>query len=142
MGLSAHIKYAIISIQKAAMIIFFNLSTLEEQSCNTPDKFMSMLEYHYSKRLPSKYAKLKPSKVPLHGSSFLLNFVDLFNDMSTDILFKMQYVKLASRRDYNLYKQYGFKALSTSFFPDLNYDALRSNPLLQITPTIINFKYE
>lgn len=124
------------------MTIFFNLTTLEEQSCNASDKFMSMLEFHHSKRLPSRYSKLQPSKVPLHGKSFILNPVDLFNDKSTDILYKLQYVKLAARRDYNLYKQYGYKSLQTSFFPDLNYDAIRSNPLLVITPTEVQFKYE
>lgn len=124
------------------MTIFFNLTTLEEQSCNASDKFMSMLEFHHSKRLPSRHSKLQPSKVPLHGKSFILNPVDLFNDKSTDILYKLQYVKLAARRDYNLYKQYGYKSLQTSFFPDLNYDAIRSNPLLVITPTEVQFKYE
>lgn len=125
------------------MALFFNLEILEEQSCNSSIQFMSMLEYHYSKRLPkSSYTKLKPSKVPLHGNSFLLNPLALFNDKTTDILYKLQYVKLAARRDYNLYKQYGYKALQTSFFPDLNYDAIRSNPLLIITGSEINFKYE
>lgn len=125
------------------MALFFNLETLEAQSCNNAIQFMSMLEYHWSKKLPkSSFTKLKPSKVPLHGNSFLLNPRELFEDKSTDILYKLQYVKLAARRDYNLYRQYKYKALQTSFFPDLNYDAIRSNPLLIITGSEINFKYE
>lgn len=135
-------NYVIIVVEKAIMTIFFDLTKLEEQSCNASDKFMSMLEFHYSKQPPSKYSKLKPSKVSLHGSSFLINPLALFQDRSTDILFKLQYVKLAARRDYNLYKQYGYKSLQTSFFPDLNIKAIRHNPLLTITPTEIQFKHE
>lgn len=123
------------------MALFFNLDTLEAQSCNDSVKFIGMLWYHYSRRLPSRYSKIKPSRVSLSGHSFLLNPEPLFND-NTDILYKVQYIKLAARRDWNLYKQYKYKSLQTSFFPDLNYDAIRSNPLLKITPTEITFKYE
>ena len=123
------------------MALFFNLDTLEEQSCNDSVKFIGMLWYHYSKRLPTRYSKVKPSKVSLTGNSFLLFPEPLFID-NTDILYKVQYIKLAARRDWNLYKQYKYKSLQTSYFPDLNYDAIRSNPLLKITPTEITFKYE
>ena len=124
------------------MALFFNLNTLEEQSCNDSTKFMRMLYLHYAKQPLNKYNKSHFSKVPLHGSSFLLNPHDLFNDYSTDVLFKIQYIKLAGRRDYGLYKQYGYKGLQTSFFPDLAFDAIKHNPLLTITPTQITFKYE
>ena len=125
------------------MAIFFNLNTLEVQSCNNPTKFMDMLEFHYTKRLPAtRDSKSVPSKVPLHGNSFLLNPHDLFKDKNTDLLFKVQYVKLAARRDYNLYKQYRYKALNTSYFPEINYDAIKLNPLLTITQSELTFKYE
>lgn len=124
------------------MTIFFNLQTLEAQSCNDSNKFMAMLEYHYSKKLPSKYSKYKPSKVSLSGNSYLLNPVDLFNDKSTDILYKLQYVKLAGRREYSLYKLYKSKSLQLSYYPDIIYDAIKHNPLLEITQSEILFKYE
>ena len=124
------------------MTVFFNLQTLEAQSCNDSNKFMAMLEYHYSKKLPSKYSKYKPSKVSLTGNSYLLNPVDLFNDKSTDILYKLQYVKLAGRREYSLYKLYKSKSLQLSYYPDIIYDAIKHNPLLQITQSEILFKYE
>jgi hypothetical protein len=123
------------------MALFFNLETLEAQSGNDAVNFLGMLWYHYSKRLPTRYSKVKPSRVSLAGQSFLLFPEPLFID-NTDILYKVQYIKLAARRDWNLYKQYKYKSLETSFFPDLNYDAIRSNPLLKITPTEITFKYE
>ena len=123
-------------------MIFFNLEILETQSCNIPDKFMAMLQYHYTKALPNKYSKYRPSKIPLYGSSFLLNPLPLFKDKVTDILYKLQYVKLAARRDYNLYKQYNYRALDISYYPDLNMEAIKTNPLLKITPKDITFKYE
>ena len=124
------------------MALFFNLQTLESQSDNDSNKFMAMLEYHFSKRLPSKYSKYKPSKVSLAGGSYLLNPLDLFNDKSTDILFKIQYIKLAGRRDYSLYKLYRYKALQLSYYPDIMLDAIKHNPLLNITQSEILFKYE
>ena len=124
------------------MALFFNLQTLETQSLNDANKFMAMLEYHYSKRLPSKYSKYLPSKVPLNGTSYLLNPLALFSDKSTDILYKLQYIKLAGRRDYSLYKLYKYKALQLSYYPDIIYDTIKHNPLLIITQTEITFKYE
>ena len=124
------------------MALFFNLQTLETQSLNDANKFMAMLEYHYSKRLPSKYSKYLPSKIPLNGTSYLLNPLALFNDKSTDILYKLQYIKLAGRRDYSLYKLYKYKALQLSYYPDIIYDTIKHNPLLTITKTEITFKYE
>ena len=127
---------------KGNMALFFNLQTLESQSDNDSNKFMAMLEYHYNKRLPSKYSKYKPSKVSLAGGSYLLNPADLFSNKSTDILFKIQYIKLAGRRDYSFYKQYHSKALQLSYYPDLILSAIKHNPLLIITQSEILFKYE
>ena len=124
------------------MTLFFNLETLEEQAQDDSNKFMAMLEYHHSKRLPSKYSKYKPSRVSLAGSSFLLNPVSLFEDKSTDILYKLQYVKLAARRDYSFYKQYKSKSLQLSYYPDIILAAIKHNPLLIITQSEILFKYE
>lgn len=125
------------------MALFFSLNILEAQSCNNATKFLDMLEFHYTKRLPrTRDSKSVPSKVPLNGNSFILNPRDFFNDKTTDIAFKVQYVKLAGRRDYNLYKQYGYKALNTSFFPDINYDVIKLNPLLSILTSEVHFKYE
>lgn len=132
----------IILIPATTMALFFNLKTLEQQSNGDTGKFMAMLEYHYSKKLPYKYSKYKPSKVSLAGNCFILNPQELFADSSVDVLFKIQYVKLAGRRDYNLYKQYKYRALQLSYYPDINIDLIKNNPLLTITKTEILFKYE
>lgn len=124
------------------MACFFNLRKLEEASCNDSNTFMLMLWYHFTKRPPKNNKHLRFTQTDLRGNSFLLNPAPIFTDQSTDILFKVQYIKLAARRDYLLYKQYKYAGLQTSFFPDLVYDSLKYNPLLEIKPTEILFKYE
>lgn len=125
------------------MALFFNIHTLEEQSCNDPKLFISMLYYHYNKAAPlTKHNRSLRSKVSLTGSSFLLNPSDFFKDQTTDILFRVQYLKLAGRRDFMLFKMHGYKKLNTTYYPDLIYDSIKYNPLLDITPSEISFKYE
>jgi hypothetical protein len=124
------------------MALFFSLKKLEEASCNDSNTFMLMLWYHYTKALPKTEKHRKYTGIDLKGQSFLLNPLPLFTDKSTDTLFKLQYIKLAGRRDYHLYKQYKYKRLDISFFPDLIYDSIKYNPLLEITPKEIIFKLE
>ena len=123
-------------------MLFFNLQTLEAQSCDNAIKFITLLKHHYDRRLPSKWLEIQPSKVSLYGRSFILNPDPLFNNKSVDIIYKVQYVKLAARRDYSFYKEYDYRGLKTSYYPDLNYDAIKTNPLLKITKSDILFKYE
>lgn len=125
------------------MALFFDLKTLEAQSCNDPTLFISMLYFHWNKAAPlTKRNKYERSKVSLAGYSYLLNPYDFFKDNITDIIFKVQYIKLAGMRDYTLYKYYKYSGLQRSFFPDLAADNIKHNPLLIIQPTEILFKYE
>lgn len=123
-------------------MLFFDLNKLEEQSCNDANKLIALLWYHHTKRLPNSFSKYKPSKVSLKGDSFLINPQPLFDDKTTDVLYLLQYIKLAARRDYTLYKQYGYKELNRSYYPDLAYDNLKHNPLLKITDKTVSFKFE
>lgn len=128
---------------KGIMALFFDIVKLEEQSQNDTNRFLWMLYYHWNKAAPlTKYNQKLRSKVSLVGHSYLLNPKDFFADRHTDDLFRVQYIKLAGRRDYSLYKGYKYAGLQTSYFPDLIYDSLKHNPLLEITPTEILFKYE
>lgn len=125
------------------MALFFNLQKLEEQACNDNNKFIAMLHLYWDKSIPLRASNVAlRSQVPLVGYSFLLNPKSFFEDKHTDAVYKVQYLKLAGRRDYNLYKQYKYTGLQTSFFPDLAMDNLKHNPLLTIKPTEILFKYE
>lgn len=124
-------------------MLFFNIKLLEEQAAGDLNKLFALLTHHFNgKTIPSKSDKYPPSRIRLHGHSYLVNAKPFLLDKSTDILYKVQYLKLAAMRDYLLYKQYKYKALQTSFYPDLNSSAISHNPLLITTPSEIKFLYE
>lgn len=124
------------------MAIFFNLETLEAEAGTDANKFLALLEYHYNKKLGTKYSKYKPSSKKLHGYSYLLNPLDFFKDNHTDILYRVQYIKLAARRDYHLYRLYNYSGLQLSYYPDIDIEVINHNPLLQVTKSEVLFKYE
>ena len=125
------------------MALFFNVRVLEELAGDDPYKFLALLEYHRTGGIAkSKFSRYKPATRSLSGGSFILNPDRLFSDKTTDILFKLQYIKLAARRDYSLYKFHKYKGIQLSYYPDINIEAAKHNPLLIVTSTEINFKYE
>lgn len=125
------------------MATFFNEKLLEELSCNDPFKYLALLDYHCTGNIAkSRHSKYKPASKSLTGKSFLLNPRDIIHDKSNDVYHKVQYIKLAARRDYTLWKLYKYSGIQRSYYPDLNIEAAKHNPLLIVTPTEINFKYE
>lgn len=125
------------------MALFFNLEILEREAAGDPDKLLALLNYHHSGSFPSSSrSKFKPSKYSLKGNSFILNPNPVLTDESTDVGWRTQYIRLAARRDYLLYKIYGVITLDRSFFPDLDLDKIKNNPLLIIETNLIKFKYE
>jgi predicted RNA-binding protein associated with RNAse of E/G family len=58
------------------------------------------------------------------------------------MVYKAQYIRLAGRRDYAIYKYYGHKYLDLSYYLDINLDTIKNNPLTKITENKIYFKYE
>ena len=125
------------------MALFFSIDTLNELAGDDPNKFLALLEYKHTGGIAkSKHSKYKPATKSLAGGSFLLNPNRLFSDKSTDILFKIQYIKLAARRDYALWKFHKYKGIQLSYYPDINIEAAKHNPLLIVTSDQINFKYE
>lgn len=80
----------------------------------------------------------------ISGSSFLIRPMPLIRDNITDIYYKIQYLELASMRDYTSYKLYNFSGLDTSLWPELEATAysIKHNPLLTLEKQIINFKHE
>lgn len=125
------------------MTLFFDLNKLEKEANEDTRKFIAILDAFYYKKLPSRRrGALYVKKLNMGGFSFLLNPDPLFKLKNVDIAYIVQYIKLAARRDYNLYKYYGVKSLPLSYFPDINMMAIRTNPLLTITNTEIFFKYE
>jgi hypothetical protein len=125
------------------MALFFDIKLLEELACNDPYKFMALLEYHRSGGIAkSKFSRYKPATKSLSGNSYILNPDRLFSDRTTDILFKIQYIKLAARRDFSLWKFHKYKSIQLSYYPDINLEAAKHNPLLIVTDKEIHFKYE
>jgi hypothetical protein len=125
------------------MALFFNLEVLEREAAGDPDKFLALLTYHHRGSIPlSSKSKYKPSKTSLKGSSYLLNPDPVLNLENIDTGYRTQYIRLAGRRDWFLYKTYGVITLDRSFFPDLLIDKIKSNPLLIIETNLIKFKYE
>jgi hypothetical protein len=125
------------------MALFFDLQTLETKTRNDSRKLVETLRLHYLKKIAPKNVRdlVKPLS-NLVGTSFLLNAKALFEDKTTDIVYKAQYIRLAGRRDYLLYKLYGYKHLDLSYFLDINVNTIKHNPLLTITENKIYFKYE
>ncbi len=123
------------------MTLFFNIENLEQEAPDNPKRFLWLLENFYHKRLPRRYNKYKPAKLTLIGSSYLLNPEPLFKT-NVDIHYVLQYIKLAGRRDYGLYKHYGSKTLQLNYFPDIDMESIKHNPLLKITKTEITFLFE
>lgn len=118
--------------------LFFNLQNLEKLSEGNPIKAVELLKALHLDRLLKIGFKQK-----LRGNSFLLRPDPILSDRTTDILYIYQYISLAARRDYALYKLYGVKYLVLSYFPDLiSLDNIRTNPLLEVTNKEIYFKYE
>ena len=98
--------------------------------------------FYTKKELPKNgYSKVRPIR-NLNGNSYLLNPDGFFADSITDIIYKSQYIQLAGRRDYSLYKLFKVKHLDLSYFKDIDLDKIKTNPLITITQNKIYFKYE
>lgn len=124
------------------MALFFNLNLLEKEAEYSDEKFLILLRYHLKgTTVVHKNTKYKPLK-NLKGNSFLLNPIPVLYNKDHDVSNRVQYIKLAGRRDLLLYKSYGLKYLDRSFFPDLDIEKISKNPLLTITNKQINFKFE
>ena len=126
------------------MTLFFNLNTLEEDTLCDPIYLVTALEKFYRGQTLPKNSKetYKPLRRLTSGYSFLLNPDDFFKDKSSDPIHKAQYIRLAGRRDYQQFKQYGIKSLDLSLYPDLDLQAISHNPLLTIANKQLHFKYE
>lgn len=123
------------------MALFFNLQLLEAETDCDPKLMLSMLERHFNKKLIPKNNRDKITCANLAGHSFLLDAFSLFQDTS-DIAYKAQYIRLAGRRDYSLYKLYRVTYLDLTYFKDIDLETIKHNPLLDIKQNKIYFKYE
>lgn len=123
------------------MTLFFDIQKLEKQAKGSDLKFLEILENHYqiSSLKKSSFKKFKS----INGTSYLLNPQALFTlSRSIDISYIVQYVRLASKRLYNDYAMFNEIGLNITFYPDIDLNLLKYNPLLKITNKYIYFKFE
>lgn len=125
------------------MTLLFNLEYLEN-ICSTASSYIKTLKF-YKDNIPIQPpngVNKRFRRSAMHGESFLLNTVDLFNDKSTDPSYIVQYIKLAARRDHAMYKLYNITYLDLTYYPDLDRSKISHNPLLKIAGNNLYFKYE
>jgi hypothetical protein len=118
------------------MPLFFNLDILHKKAKGDPFKIVQLLSKYYLEKSNNTYIS-----TDLKGKGFLINPKELFSSKENDV-YKAQYIILASKRDYFLYNKYGITNLQLSYYPDINIEKIKYNPLLIITETEISFLYE
>ena len=126
------------------MIFFFNVEKLEQATKYDPVYIVTALHKAWLGRTIPKNARETYKPIPgiVPGHSFLVNAKTLFEDTTTDVAFKAQYIRLAGRRDYLSYKTLNQKYLDLTLYPDLNTATIKHNPLLIVEKTHLKFIYE
>lgn len=120
------------------MILFFDIKRLEQTSQKTGYSLLVLLKALKANRILKRFPEISTLK----GRSFLLNPDSLFEDRSTDPVHIAQYIKLAGRRSYSLYKVFDVTYLDLALYPEADIQQLKYNPLLKIVNNKIQFKYE
>jgi len=122
-------------------MLFFNLKLLEDKARTDIDLYNALYNLYKNKTL--KKSRLTKNLVIPNlgkGNSFLINPGELFK--TKNIVYASQYIKLAGRRSYMMYSNYGITYLDMSYYPDINLDIIKFNYLLNITNDKIYFKFE
>jgi len=119
--------------------MLFDIKKLTQQAKGNPEIMVKMLENYYHNKIPknAKYRKFF-SRVNLYGDNYIENPEALFKSKA-DPVYKVQYLVLAAKRDYLHITSYGLRDLDLSYYPDLNIDALKGNPLITVTEKTIKF---
>jgi hypothetical protein len=122
--------------------MFFNMKILHNESENKPELMLKMLENFYLGKIPkNKMDRVNFSSKNLVGDSFILHPDRLFSSKA-DPRYKVQYIILAAKRDYMFHKIYGVNYLDLSYFPDLDINKIRGNPLMEVIDNKLHFKLE
>lgn len=126
------------------MTLFFDLHILERDTGQDYNYLVQALYFFYKGKILPKHhrSRYKPLKTMRRGNSFLINPESLFSDKSVDNIYKAQYIKLAGRRDYINYKINVDASLHLSLYPDINLQAIKTNPLIIISNNKLYFKHE
>lgn len=122
-------------------MVIFNYDELQKASAKLKIPSLDILIYCKSGKVPknkrSKFLYVDKVKI-LQGHSFLLNEYELTKTGRPQEYID-QYLFLAAKRSYSMYKMYKYKRLPLSLYPDLNKEAIKYNPLLKCTSSELVF---
>ena len=119
--------------------MFFNIETLRKQANDDPVLMLKMLENWFYNKIPKNILDSKNfSKVSLSGDCWLPNPKKLFYS-KVDPNYKFQYLVLIAKMDYLHYKLYKIEYLDLSFYPDLNLNKIKHNPLMRVEDNKLHF---
>lgn len=120
--------------------MFFDIEALRKQANDDPALMLKMLENWYYNKIPKNERDRKNfSKVHLSGDSWIKEPKRLFFS-KVDPIYKYQYLILCSKRNHLDYRLYGIEYLDLSYFPDLNINKIKGNPLLEVKDNKLHFK--
>ena len=124
-------------------MLFFDIQKLEKLADGNDLKFVFLLYkwWKYKDLVFRKGDKFRLTE-PLAGNTGWLIHPEKLFTQADDVIFMVQYIRLAAKRDLLMFNHYGVTTLPTSYYTDLNIEQLKHNPLLTITDTEIKFKYE
>lgn len=123
-------------------MIFFNLNLLLNKAKTDQQIVEALYNSYIGKTIPKNLSDRSLIINGLkRGNSFLIDPESLFKSNATNTHIS-QYIKLAGRRSYSIYKEYGIKYLDISLYPDLNTNNIKHNYLLNILNNKLYFKYE
>lgn len=123
-------------------MIFFNLQLLLDKA-KTDKQIVEALHNMFIGKIIRKNQADNSLILPglKYGKSFLLKPIKLFDKRLSDV-YVSQYIQLAGRRSYSLYRDYGLSYLDLTIYPDLIMKNIKNNYLLNIVDDKIYFKYE
>lgn len=121
--------------------LFFNEYNVSKEAKGDIVKYLVLLRNYYYGKIAKKFSDIP--KLNLSGNSFILNPGPVLNEKTQiDSVFLVQYIKLASYRNYLFYKEFNIKTLDLNLYPDLDLSIIKYNPILIIDNKQLKFKYE
>lgn len=120
--------------------MFFDIDILTKQCKGDSITMLKMLENYYFKKIPRSSKDVYGfAKVRLKGYTWLPNPEKLFSSKA-DIRYKRQYLILRSKVNILMINEYGLDILDLSFYPDIDKESIRHNPLIEIKNNVLYFK--
>jgi len=121
--------------------IFFDFNKLSKEAKGDITYTYKAFELFCKKKRFAKNINDRNPPINIPGSSFILNPQPLL-DSKHDVLWKLQYIQLASLRNYTDYKLFNSRVLDLGLYPEVNISMIKQNPLLKVENNNLIFKFE